>query len=311
MYVNHQRSFIKARNYQSLSKHFQRFNCNQIQSHALVKRIRNSGEISNGSFYPSVKMMRMGDHHFFAFNRLFSSSIKKMKIYKNNDNLFRISDASSSKPKSPALVTDSLQNFTLSCFIFLVCPFRLVSSKDKISVVSTWLPQMILCGIVTLSGFLWILRDLRSSIPKNWQNPSVYFVLLETVAINIQNMIFERMMWLQKENFAYIANLFSTYFNDTVMRYPGISRVRWVGKIVWVVYMCVGAYQFTFGTNGLSRFLPKEDNITSTEYYQRGWAAACQWGWYNIFLPKKVSFGDLSFFDHLLGTATIIGLYHK
>lgn len=121
-------------------------------------------------------------------------------------------------------------------YFLCICPFRVSINRGengRIKAVSTtWAPQHIMCTSLTILGLFWIIGDLRTALPTNLQNPSLYFRMLLKFDVSISKFLLLKMFWFNRPD---IVNIFNFVANSIVLPVFIESRKFFTEKIIAIL----------------------------------------------------------------------------
>lgn len=220
-------------------------------------------------------------------------------------------------------------------YVLLLCPFRLAldtcEKTGKITVVarSRWF-QKILCFVFTILGFVWIISDLRTSLPTNVKNPTLYFRMLLKVDVSISKFIFLAMFWFSKNEIVQLLQLIidsnsallpklkqSIKFYDQPKNL-GSFDVICAEKVV-AVFVCL-----LYTASALAEVITGHytgSNLGGVKKSQwdisRYWRAMSSAGYHNFFIDGGSSnqtvseIQELSHGDHFVAAISVAGFFQR
>lgn len=197
-------------------------------------------------------------------------------------------------------------------FAYLLClsPFYLTSTKfvaasQGIAPVkfcaTTWLPQKLTCGFLTLLDIVWILRFIRKALPTEQKNPSQHIETVIAVISQVYKVVTFYKLWMNQHEFERLANFTSK--TDLPL-----LQSRW-----WKPKLCVYLFIILYVLLGLSYMDWVSGKIDETSdiafSIEQWWQMMVTEGKYNFYMSGATQYSY--FVETVLGTFAAAGLLHR
>lgn len=127
-------------------------------------------------------------------------------------------------------------------FFLFCCPFRIKIKSDPLSptkrncVATSFLPQKLLCGILTFVNIFWIIHWVRLKFPPKKDNPSDYLVLVAQINTSILRVALFKVYWFGKENVVKIVNFIVDDESSIPVPLSKSILLNTLGKVIFFVW---------------------------------------------------------------------------
>lgn len=96
-------------------------------------------------------------------------------------------------------------------YFLLNSPFRLKLERTEVDdscrvTVKSWLPQKILCGFLTILGFVWLSGVMRTCLPAKSKDPSLFLLMVLFVVWVLARILRVKIYWFEQANLVAILN---------------------------------------------------------------------------------------------------------
>lgn len=215
-------------------------------------------------------------------------------------------------------------NFLLLSFKFsyLQClsPFflKLISitengTQQTIVKSTSWLPQKVACGILTILDFFWIIQFVRKSLPKEPKNPAHHIDMMVTISSQLFKCVMLKKLWFNQADFVKICNHILNTDISIIKHNWLLKRGTIFISLLMILYSLLGISYMDW-LRGNSNDVEGE---TSHKFeWSEWWNAMLANGKYNFFVSNStnisISTGDnYSWGNSIIVVLTAAGLLHR
>lgn len=207
-------------------------------------------------------------------------------------------------------------------YCLCVSPYRIVIQTQpnggaKIITKSWWL-HTFLCLIITILGAVWIVRDVRLCIPKDWKNPSLYFVMFLKVDVAVKKVFFLKLFWFNRQDFVNLFNFILDPKNSVPAENFRRVSEKTIARLLCLMYIFNAAVETVTGhTTGASMGGMKRGGWDAA----RWWKSMVESGRYNFYLSgghssmstnlSHITFHNFTTAEHILGVMSTIGFFNR
>lgn len=173
--------------------------------------------------------------------------------------------------------------------------------------IKSWLPQKILCGVLTILDVLWMLGMIRRAVPTKPKDPSQHVATIMSVIRQLYKCLIFKKLWANQTEFLSLSNFL------LASNVPILPEIKWIPTKVAVNLLMIG-----YTALGLGYVDWVHDTGSIQNNLLHWWKGKVADGRFNFFLmteimPMEESLAQdhKNFADVLIGLCSVAGYIHR